>query len=93
MDHYQNKICAATPGDKSISLKIKRKKKQKCTKWRYKEMFSDLSSGMWFGLTYTGVVMNYEPLAQSGILSLYRDARVTAESGLDTEEKNKHKFG
>lgn len=53
-------------------------------------MFSYLSSGMWFGLKYTNVVMNYDPLAQRGILSLYRDAHLKAESGSVTE-KQKHK--
>lgn len=53
-------------------------------------MFSFLSSGMWFGLKYTRVVMNYDPLAQHSILSLYRDAHITAESGSVTE-KQKHK--
>lgn len=46
-------------------------------------MFSCLSSGMWFGLKYKHVVMNYDPLAQR-CLSLYRDARGTAESGAVT---------
>lgn len=53
-------------------------------------MFSYLSSGMWFGLKYTHAALNYDPLAQRSILSLYRDAHIIAESGSVTE-KQKHK--
>lgn len=49
-------------------------------------MFSYLSSGMWVGLKYTRVVVNCDPLVQRGILSLYRDAHRTAESGSVREQ-------